>query len=594
MTTIGASAFYGCISLTTFSKCATTVGNYAFYNCYNLSVYGSASGSFTFYHVGQYAFWNCTGLTGTATESGAVAASVAYSIGTFAFAKTNITSFVLSNVNSKANATYGSGCFSSNSLWTITLNTSNSYNPYTLVIHTSTASSDGGTYKYIYGGYVTSGSGKIVSGDYVPYVYVWVYWHNYSASSYCSNITTGGGNFGHAFIEPSSSASAVFTFHANCVNATTSTSTFKSAYSNVRYYTMKEDYTANSAKNETTYTEAGSVTPTHGVGYWWYPYSYVTAQSSGCVAFDTPITLADGTTKLIQDVTFKDRILRFNHDTGKIDTAYCHWMNKDETADKYYKVTFSDGSFIKFIYPHAMYSLDANAYVQITDENNFHVGTRVAKQNFNNGNPIITEASVVSIDVVFETIHFCEVVTNGYLNCFASNMLITEPFTTLFQNMYGFNEDMTYKSEKRKQYFDGTYQGYLFSHDYIKNDLRITYKDDYGFRAEEWGMLVENNLIDANAIHQMIDGFVNSSAHKVETLKDIDGDNIWPVTTDLDDASNIDNLMFKEASEYTLPANNDVDFVGWCCSADNKLYQSGEKYIVKFGTHFTAKYDKGE
>ena len=53
--------------------------------------------------------------------------------------------------------------------------------------------------------------------------------------------------------------------------------------------------------------------------------------------------------KAFQDVTYKDRILRFNHDTGEIDTSYCHWLNREETAKKYIKVTFDDDSYINFI-----------------------------------------------------------------------------------------------------------------------------------------------------------------------------------------------------------------------------------------------------
>ena len=170
--------------------------------------------------------------------------------------------------------------------------------------------------------------------------------------------------------------------------------------------------------------------------------------------------------------------------------------------------------------------------------------------------------------------------------------MVSEPFTTGFQNMYGFNEDMTYASPVRKQYLAGEYKGYLFSEDYIRDTLRITNKDSIGFRAEEWGMLMEAGYINELEINEMIDEFVNSPLHKVEPIKDNDGNNIWPVTTDLDIVENIDDYMRKESSEYILPNHNDNNFIGWYCSADSRMYLPGDVYKVKYGTHFTAKFNK--
>lgn len=609
LTTINASAFYGCSSLTSSCR-ASTYGDYCYYNCTALASIGgvtssvsfSTVGNYSFYNcsklvcsgisfnkVGNYAFWNCQKITGTATESSSISSGTAYSVGSFAFAKTNITYFDMSKVDSKAKSSWGSGCFSSNSKWDIKLNINNTYSPLATLIHTSTSSSDGGTYKYIYGGYMygSSASGKIVSGDYVPDVKIYAYWGSEEHYCWCSNVTDTGIAMSFMCLTISSASSPGFTFRAECRNASDNTDVFKSAYANVRYYTLKEDPTVVAGKNESTYTEAGSVTPSHGVAYWWFPYSYVTAQNSGCIAFDTPVTLADGTTKMIQDITYKDRILRFNHDTGEIDTSYCHWLNKEEVAKKYIKVTFDDDSYINFIFPHSMYSLDLNRYVQITRTDEFGVGTRVAKQVWVNGKPQIVEAVVKNIELINEEIKFCEVVTGQFLNSFANHMLVTEPFTIGFQNMYGFDENMKYLSPVRQQYLNGEYKGYLFSEDYIKNDLRITNKDSIGFRAEEWGMLMEAGYIDEDGIHIMIDEFVNSPLHKVDPIKDEDGDNIWPVTTDLDKVENIDDYLLKEGAEYKLPSCRRKGFVGWYCSADSKVYKPGDIYKVKYGTHFS-------
>ena len=75
--------------------------------------------------------------------------------------------------------------------------------------------------------------------------------------------------------------------------------------------------------------------------------------------------------------------------------------------------------------------------------------------------------------------------------------------------------------------------------------------------------------------------------HKVDPFKDEDGDNIWPVTTDLDKVENIDDYLLKEGAEYKLPSCRRKGFVGWYCSADSKVYKPGDIYKVKYGTHFS-------
>ena len=586
LSSLGKSAFYGCTSLVSINKTLSTIPDYCYYNCTSLTTIGTTSGSMSFKDVGAYAFYNCGKITGTATCN-STSTSQTVTIGNFAFSKTNISKFDFSQ--SKATHTFGEGCFASNTFWSITRG---NYVNIKIVIATDTTSSEGGTYKYVYGAYIGDTSyAKLEGGDYVPYGYYDGYYDGVQVVHDYNDKLCGDGYVtmldSYYALEVSNSPSVGKKIHWGISG--TNSDIYKSGYANC-YYVSTSKY----GTSVTTRTEVGSLYTEHGTYFGVGVYGHITAQSSGCIVFDTLITLADGTQKKIQDVTYKDRILRLNHDTGEIDTSYCHWINRDETADKYYYVKFSDGSSIKFINPHAMFSLDDLCYVQVTDPKQFHVGTRVPKQVMKDGKYVLTEVTVESIDIVLETVHFCEVVTSQFFNCFANNLLISEPFTTGFQNMYGFNEDLTYKSPVRKQYLAGEYKGYLFSEDYIRDTLRIRDKDSIGFRAEEWGMLVEAKLIDERYIHNMIDDFVNNPEHKTDPFRDESGDSIWPVTNDNDIVENIDDYMMKEGSEYILPENKHANFIGWYCSADSKMYQPNDIYKVKHGTHFTAKFKQGE
>ena len=62
-----------------------------------------------------------------------------------------------------------------------------------------------------------------------------------------------------------------------------------------------------------------------------YEFSITLAQTSGgCVAEGTLVTMADGTQKVIEDVTFDDIIMTFNHHTGKYEAKPILFIAKHE------------------------------------------------------------------------------------------------------------------------------------------------------------------------------------------------------------------------------------------------------------------------
>ena len=66
-------------------------------------------------------------------------------------------------------------------------------------------------------------------------------------------------------------------------------------------------------------------------------------------------------------------------------------------------------------------------------------------------------------------------------------------------------------------------------------------------------MLMEAGYITEKDINIMIDEFVNCPRHRLETITDENGINLWPVTTDDDIVDNIDDYILKEGEEYILP-----------------------------------------
>ena len=400
---------------------------------------------------------------------------------------------------------------------------------------------------------------------------------------------------------------------------------------------------------------------------------------SGCIVFGTPVMLADGSYKNIEEISFFDRIFRYNHDLGTIDTGYCHWINKHSQTDgtqEVVKVTFSDGGELTFVPPHAMFTRNKNdddeyvyEYAAITDSENFHAGTEVVKMSYNNGAPTWIWVAVTSVSVSHDVVQYCQPIMGQMWNFFANGYLTNEADALGFHNMYGFNEDLVYAHPLRQMVLqedylcdkdgnliygagldaDGNPTGldkdgnpipggdvsytlldsftfapdielpvHLYTEETMKTYFNMTKRDMLGYRGSEWQILVEwcdvlyqcgitpepeftKELIK----YAIIRDTVNSENHKMDTIKNSKGEEIWIVTTDNEPferittpntQQEIDDFakrkdVFTTGSTYTVPeytGKNAENFSHWYCSADSKTYKPGDTIEVLYSTHFTA------
>ena len=327
--------------------------------------------------------------------------------------------------------------------------------------------------------------------------------------------------------------------------------------------------------------------------------------NNSCLVYDTPILTSNGW-KMVQDITYTDLLVRFNHDTGQIDLAYPSWISKPVVASKVVQVTFSDGEVIRFAGDHAVFSLDQNKYVTVTDPSKFAVGTRVMKYVAGDcgdktcsscscctGGNCSTwgEAVVTDIKVLEEDVLAYSIITPGTWNCFAGNILTTVPNTIIFQNMYGFKKDLTYASSIRQKVLSGQYDDHLFTEQELK-DMGWSSRDIVGFRGREWKILIESGMIDMDFVLNVLQKeVVNNFAETLLPNVNSDGNFEFVVTTSLDLAIgtfNPKNYIYEEYFEYVLPNISDENFVGWRSSSDGKIYRAGEVFIVRTGTHFQA------
>lgn len=160
-----------------------------------------------------------------------------------------------------------------------------------------------------------------------------------------------------------------------------------------------------------------------------------------CLIEGTQITLADGTTKAIEDITYDDELLVWNFYEGKFDKAKPTWIKVAEVASRYNLVKFSNGAEIGFVGAggkkgyHRIFNKEAGAFTHTGCKDTPNGTTTFAQDE--------TFPTVVSQEVVEKEVKFYNVITDKHYNLFANGILTS----CKLSNKY-YIKDMKYVGEK--------------------------------------------------------------------------------------------------------------------------------------------------
>lgn len=245
---------------------------------------------------------------------------------------------------------------------------------------------------------------------------------------------------------------------------------------------------------------------------------------------------------------------------------YPIWLKKTRTINEYRLTTFSDGSYLKSVGDHGIFNADINEFMNIND---IKVGTSVIKLKDNK----FTSVKVTSTKIVNEKIKYYDVISTRYYNVFANDLLTTDG-VVMFSNLYGFNDDVTFK---RKITTD------LYSFDEL--DGALPYYMYLGFRAGEGKYLKDYISLEDFKYH--LKHFQYNLEYLLPPISKL-GNRYWMVTTseDIVNDFNKDKYLVMEGSIYTLPKGPKM----WYCHSDNKYYYPGDKVTIWFGSYFEAIY----
>ena len=236
-----------------------------------------------------------------------------------------------------------------------------------------------------------------------------------------------------------------------------------------------------------------SYTDNAGATYYYYIGYHAPAQSySSCVTPDTLVTLANGTQKRIDQVTYFDQLLVWNFYTGEYDVASASiLMNHGESTVNVTTLNFSDGTSINTINGHGFFDVATNEFVLIDEFNaSDYIGHSFVKQD---GNGYAT-VELVSFSVEKQYTEVWSLLTAEHYNCVLEGMWTVTAAevenSPAWLMPYEIGEDMKY--DEAKMQADIAKYG-LYTYDDFAN--LCTYEQFAAFGFENFKVSVAKGYI---------------------------------------------------------------------------------------------------
>ena len=192
-----------------------------------------------------------------------------------------------------------------------------------------------------------------------------------------------------------------------------------------------------------------SYTDNAGATFYYYIGYHAPAQSySSCVTADTLVTLADGTQKRIDELTFADQILVWDFDKGEYTFAGATIIeNHGYDHNKMIKLVFEDGTAIKVVNVHGFFDADLNKWVDINASNvQDYVGHSFVQADGNSYRTV----KLASATVTTEYVEAWSVLTADHYNCVLDGMFAITPPATEQLAFFEIGADMKYDAEAKQ------------------------------------------------------------------------------------------------------------------------------------------------
>lgn len=268
------------------------------------------------------------------------------------------------------------------------------------------------------------------------------------------------------------------------------------------------------------------------------------ATQNTCLVEGTLIKTKNGDKK-IEDITYHDLLVTYNHVQGKTTYEYPIWIENGKTSNSYKKITFSDKTELKIVNSHSLFNANKKKYVDANTE--LKIGDEAYKLNDNK----LVKVKVTKIETINKEVKYYNVVSTYFYNIFANSILTTDT-TSSISNIYGFKDNAIYSDN-----FNTINNGPKLEYQNISMIPYYLYK---GLNLQNALVLV-NNELDVDFLTSFTMNYTKSPITK-------NGNNYWYLNVDGKE------LLLKEGTKYKL-LNNKTYYN----ASDNKYYKGGS-YIT--------------
>ena len=282
------------------------------------------------------------------------------------------------------------------------------------------------------------------------------------------------------------------------------------------------------------------------------------ATQNTCLVAGTLIKTINGDKK-IEDITYSDLLLVYNHISGKTTYEYPIWIEEGKKSNSYKKITFSDKTELKIVNSHSLFDSNKKRYVDANKE--LTIGDEVYKLKNNK----LVKVKVVKIESINEEVEYYNIVSTYFYNLFANSLLTTDT-TSSISNIYGFKDNAIYGEGFNK----------------INNGLKLEYEDIsvipyYLYK----GLNLENALVLVNNGLD-IDFLSNFTLNNTKKPINKNGYNYWHLNV------NNKSYLLKEGTIYRLPKIKNIK--AYYNTSDNNYYYPGDTIVINHGIYLESIY----
>jgi len=145
-----------------------------------------------------------------------------------------------------------------------------------------------------------------------------------------------------------------------------------------------------------------------------------------CLLEGTIISLADGTTKLIENIEYSDDLLVWDFDNGRFSSAKPLWIKTAGETTCYNRLVFSSGAILNTVLQHRLFNKEQGSFTQpMTDM------TPVGTTSFDN---IGNDVKLISKEVCYSEapLKHYNILTFGHLNSFSNSILTSCRYNNIY------------------------------------------------------------------------------------------------------------------------------------------------------------------